>query len=104
MSAKGDVNESLLPAHVPPRRVFRPLRDFCVVWAFDRSGFEEGRKFLRKVFVRREGVAAVRLHRSQGRYAARGLARIHKLDRLDPARIRHNKKRFRPPPPPRIHL
>ncbi|CAF96091.1 unnamed protein product, partial [Tetraodon nigroviridis] len=30
----------------------------CAVWAFDRSGFEEGRKFFRKVFVQSEGVAA----------------------------------------------
>lgn len=104
MSLKGDVNESQVcaaVAHVWPRSVFQPLRDFCVVWAFDRSGFEEGRKFLRKVFVQREGVAAVRLNRSQGRYAAGGLARIHKLDGLDSARIRQNKRRFRPP---RKHL
>lgn len=86
----------------PPRAhvwapVFQPLREFCVVWAFDRSGFEEGRKFFRKVFVRSEGVAGVRLNRSAGRYAGRGLAQIHKLDRLDSAQIRQNKERFKSP-------
>lgn len=35
----------------------------CVVWAFDRSGFEEGRKLFQKVFVQSEGVAAMRLNR-----------------------------------------
>lgn len=70
-------------ARVAP--VFQPVSEFCVVWAFDRSGFEEGRKFFRKVFVQSEGVAAVRLNRSEGRY---GLAQIHKLDGLDLAQFR----------------
>lgn len=96
--AANALQPSPLRARAWTRSVFQPLREFCVVWAFDRSGFEEGRKFFRKAFVQREGVAAVRLNRSQGRYAARGLAQIHKLDGLDSAPDPAKQKELRIPP------